>query len=494
VASKPFAENRILAEVMKQLIEARTELDVRLEDGLGGTLLIFAALRQGDVDLYPEYTGTGWAVVLEQDEVAGDPLRTFSSVAAEYERRFDLRWLAPFGFSNSYALAVRGDVAERLDLHTVSDLVPHAPGLRGGVSHEFLERDDGWPGLEDTYGLRLAELRGMEHGLAFKALDAGEIDLIDAWTTDGKLLRYDVRVLEDDRGFWPPYHCAPLIRGDTLRAHPELQGILGELAWRLPERRMQALNAQVEIEGRSFRDVARQFLADEGLVAEGDLAEVGGAAPGERRGSLGEFVKARLGITLRLTGEHLMLTLGAVFAAMLISLPLGIALVRRPRTAQVVLAVAGVLQTIPGLALLAFMIPLLGLGLDAAYAALIVYAILPILRNTYTGLTGVDPELIEAATGMGLHPRQVLWRVELPLALRTIMAGIRTSTVITLGVATLAAFIGAGGLGEPIVTGLQLDDTRLVLAGAVPAALLAIVADVVLERVERRLTPGPRRG
>jgi osmoprotectant transport system permease protein len=155
-----------------------------------------------------------------------------------------------------------------------------------------------------------------------------------------------------------------------------------------------------------------------------------------------------------------------------------------------VLGVAGVIQTVPGLALLAFMIPVLGLGLDAALTALFLYAVLPILRNTYAGIREVDGDLVEAARGMGLTSRQVLLRVELPLATRTIMAGIRTSTVITIGVATLAAFIGAGGLGEPIVTGLQLNDARLVLAGAVPAALLAILADVVLERLERRLARG----
>lgn len=491
IGSKAFAENRILAQLMGQLIEARTDIPVRMADGLGGTLIVFAALREGEIDLYPEYTGTGWAVVLERSDAATDPLRTYLTVAREYERRFDIRWLRPFGFSNSYALAVRTPVAERLGLKRVSDLLPVAGELRAGVSHEFLSRDDGWPGMAAAYGLAIGDLRGMEHGLAFEAIASGQLDLIDAWTTDGKLLRYDVRLLEDDLHFWPPYDCAPIVRADALERFPELADVLDLLAFRLPAERMQQLNHRVEVEGVSFRDAAREFLLAEGLLdAQRDPAATGFAA-GERRGDLLAFVRGRLTETLELAGEHLALTLAAVLAAVLLAVPLGVLLTRAPRLAAPVLGLAGVVQTVPSLALLAFMLPLLGLGVASALAALFLYALLPILRNTYTGIHGVDPTLVDAARGMGLSPLQVLTRVELPLATRTIMAGIRTATVISIGVATLAAFVGAGGLGEPIVTGLQLNDTRLVMSGALPAALLAIVVDQLLERVERRLT---RRG
>lgn len=496
IGSKPFPENRILAEIMAQLLRHRTDHPVELRDGLGGTLVAFTALKAGEIDLYPEYTGTGWAVVLAEEEPARDPLRTYVHVAREYERRFDIHWLEPFGFSNSYALAVRRPLADELGLASVSDLVPHAGSLRVGVSHEFLERPDGWPGLATTYGLEVADLRGMEHGLAFEALAEHELDVVDAWTTDGKLQRFDVTVLEDDLHYWPPYHCAPIVRRDLLERAPEVEDVLGLLALRLSDERMQQLNALVELDGRSFRDVARSFLVEEGLIspdqAAADAKADAGHAPGERRGDLLEFMGGRLGITLQLVLEHLLLTLGAVLSAVLFAVPLGVLLSRRRALAGPVLAAAGVIQTIPSLALLAFMIPLLGLGLDAAHAALFLYALLPILRNTYTGMRSLDPELLEAATGMGLSPRQVLRHVELPLALPTIMAGIRTATVITIGVATLAAFIGAGGLGEPIVTGLQLNDTRLVLAGAIPAALLAILADALLGALERRMTAGHR--
>ncbi|MHC5211899.1 MAG: glycine betaine ABC transporter substrate-binding protein [Planctomycetota bacterium] len=496
VGSKSFTENRILAHVIGLLVEDRLGVEVSMRDGLGGTLVAFEALRAGEIDVYPEYTGTGWAVVLKEAERASDPLRTYLHVAREYERLYAIRWMPPFGFNNGYALAVREDVAERYGLLRVSDLAAHAGQLKGGVSHEFLNREDGWPGLSAAYGLELADLRGMEHGLAFEAIDAGEIDVIDAYTTDGKLLRYDVRVLLDDRGFWPPYQCAPIVRVDALARYPGLAEVMDELAFTLPDARMQRLNYEVEVEDRSFRDVARRFLVDEGLLEEAGPAAGKRPSAGDRRGDLLAFVKGRLPATLDLTLQHLLLTALSVLGAVLLAVPLGILLTRRPGLAAPVLGAAGVIQTVPSLALIAFMIPVLGLGLDAALAALFLYALLPILRNTYTGIREVDADLTEAARGMGLHPHQVLLRVELPLATRTIMAGIRTATVITIGVATLAAFIGAGGLGEPIVTGLQLNDTRLVLAGAVPAALLAILADLLLEWVERRLTPGggaPRR-
>jgi osmoprotectant transport system permease protein len=189
--------------------------------------------------------------------------------------------------------------------------------------------------------------------------------------------------------------------------------------------------------------------------------------------------------------QHMWLTAMAVLLAIAVAVPLGIYLTRNERLSPGVLAAAGVVQTVPSLALLAFMIPIPGLGLGArsAIAALFLYAVLPIIRNTYTAIKEVDADLLEAARGMGLKSGQILRRVELPLATRTIMAGIRTATVISIGIATLAAFIGAGGYGDPILTGLQLNDVPLILSGAIPAALLALVVDFILARVENRLVP-----
>jgi len=489
IGSKNFTESRILGEMLTLLVEEHTELEVEHRSGLGGTLVCFAALQSGEIDLYPEYTGTGWSIVLKEPGRISDPLRAFLHVETRYRQLYDIEWLRPFGLNNTYALAMREDLAAELDVETISDLVPHGPRLEAGFSIEFINREDGWPGLGPYYELELGQVRSLEHGLAYEAIANGAIDLVDAYSTDGKLLRYRLRVLEDDRGFFPPYNAAPIVRGETLRAHPGLRDALDRLAFRIPDERMMTLNYAVEEEGRGFRDVAREFLASEGLIGEG----AGGDArdPTSGRGSFVEFMRGRMGETMRLGWQHLQLTIAAVLLAVAVAVPLGIAIARSHYGERLALGTAGVVQTIPSLALLAFMIAIPGLGLSvrSAIVALFLYAVLPILRNTHTGLNDVDAELLDAATGLGLTPRQILFRVQLPLATRTIMAGVRTATVISIGIATLAAFIGAGGLGEPIVTGLYLNDTWLILSGAIPAALLALAADALLGRVEHWLTP-----
>jgi osmoprotectant transport system permease protein len=488
IGSKNFTESRILGEMLALLIEAQTGLPVEHRSSLGGTLVCFAALQSGEIDLYPEYTGTAWSIVLKEPGRISDPLRTFLDVQTRYRDRYGIEWLRPFGFNNTYALAMREDRAEALGVRSISDVLPHASSLRAGFSIEFMNREDGWPGLGPFYGLELGEVRALEHGLAYEAIADGAIDLVDAYSTDGKLLRYSLRVLDDDRGFFPPYTAAPIVRADTLGTHPELREVLDQLAFRIADDAMTRLNYEVEEGGRGFNEVARQFLVSEGLLDESAQLRTDGTAG---RGSFLSFLASRWRDTLRLGWQHIQLTLAAVALAVLLAVPLGIVVGRSRLGERIALGAAGAIQTIPSLALLAFMIAIPGLGLSArsAIVALFLYAVLPILRNTHTGLRNVDPELIDAAKGIGLTDRQVLFRVRLPLATRTIMAGIRTATVISIGVATLAAFIGAGGLGEPIVTGLYLNDTWLILSGAIPAALLALAVDHGLGRVERWLTP-----
>jgi len=488
IGSKNFAENRLLAEVMAQLIEAHTDIRVERRINLGGTAVVFSALRSGDLDLYPEYTGTAWTIHLKIAERVNSSLQAYLHVADEFQRKYQLTWLQPFGFSNSYALAMDEGRANELGVRTISDLKQHEGRVRAGVSHEFLSREDGYPGLATAYGLRIGDLRGMEHGLAYEAIRSRRIDLVDTWTTDGKLLRYNIRILTDDKNFFPPYDCAPLISNTALEKYPELRDLLNRLAFRIDGQKMQQLNYRVEQEGGSFKEVAADFLRSEGLLGAGQ--ERARFTSSRDEGFLA-FLWARRIRTLQLVGEHLWITAIAVLLAIAFAVPLGVLLTRRPLLAPPVLGAAGVIQTVPSLALLAFMIPLPGLGLGArsAIAALFLYALLPIVRNTFAGMKEVDTDLIEAARGMGLKDHQILFRVELPLATRTIMAGIRTSTVISIGVATLAAFIGAGGLGDPIVTGLQLNDSNLILSGAVPAALLALIADFILGFAERSLVP-----
>ena len=485
VGSKAFAESRILAEMLAILAEDQG-LRVERRSGLGGTLICWNALIAGEIDAYPEYGGTAWAVILKEKGRPRGELETFVRVRARCLREHAVRWLAPFGFDNGYAIAMRPERARELGISKLSDLERHAASLNAGVSLEFLKREDGWPGLVKAYGIGKLEVRGLEHGLSYPALMAGEIDLLDAYATDGKLERYKLTVLEDDRRFFPPYHAAPAVREATLRKYPKLETSWLRLAYRIDDATMRSLNYAVEVDKRDFAAVAREYLQSQGLLASG-----------AKRGSQSQDLRAQGFVallvsrpTLGRVAEHIGLTLAAVLLACLIAIPLGIACSRRRRLATFVLGFAGIVQTIPSLALLAFLIPIpvFGLGVRSAIFALFLYALLPIVRNTFTGIRGVRPELVDAARGLGLTDRQLLQHVELPLASRTILAGIRTATVISIGVATLAAFIGAGGLGEPILTGLQLADPALILSGALPAAALALGADFVLGRFERRLS------
>jgi len=488
VGSKNFTEGAILGEIMTRLLQERTELDVVHRSGLGGTLIVFEALRSGEIDLYPEYTGTGWSTILGRTDQIESRLEAFLTVQREFREQYDMAWLSPFGLNNTYTLAMDPDRAEALGVRTISDLVERGEEVRASFSLEFLNRADGWLGLQSFYGLRLGDVRGMEHALAYEAVQTDAIDLIDAYSTDGKLLRFGLRVLEDDRGFFPPYNGAPLVREDVLQRHPEIRGLLEELAFRLPNERIMALNDAVETGAVSVEEVATTFLREEGLI-EGTPARV--STTGDRDQGFLAFFFSRWRETLRLSLEHLQLTGFAVLLAVLLGVPLGIWITKHRWAERFGLGAAGAIQTVPSLALLAFMIAIPGLGLSArsAIVALFLYALLPILRNTFTGIEGVDPQLVDAARGLGLTERQILTKVRLPIATRTILAGVRTATVISIGVATLAAFIGAGGLGEPIVTGLYLNDVRLIMAGALPATLLALFTDFLLGRLEKALTP-----
>lgn len=489
VGSKDFTESHVLAELLAQTVAAHTDLKVEVEAGLGGTMTCLQALRSGAIDAYAEYTGTGWAVVLGQEGVPGGALQTYWRVQQLCREREDLEWLAPFGFANGYALAMREGQAQELGVRTLSDLARHAGVLRAAFSIEFHERADGWPGLRDRYGLRFGEVRTIEHALAYQAVEASTVDVVDVYTTDGRLQGLPLRVLVDDLQFFPPYDAAPVVRGATLRAHPEVRAALGRLAFALRDTDMIALNHRAEQSGGRVAAVVAAWLAERGLLG-GGADQVQDLRPQ----SLVGFVQSRAGALLARCLEHLLLALTAVLLATACGVPLAVAVRHRPRAERLLLGFAGVMQTVPSLALLAFLVAIPGLGLSvrSAVLALFLYALLPIVRNTLAGLRSVPAELLETAAAIGLDARQSLRRVQLPLALPTIAAGVRIATVTSLGVATLAAFLGAGGLGEPILQGLYLADVRLVLLGAVPAAGLTLLVDAWLGRLTRRLSPGPR--
>ena len=470
VGSKRFTESYVLGEIVRETLQ-RQGVAAQHKQGLGNTGILEAALASGAVDVYPEYTGT---IVRELLKRAPDPAHPNPSLAElnQWLAPRGLKAAFPLGFNNTYALAMLESRAEALHVERISDLLrPEAAGLKLGFSHEFLERADGWPALKAAYKLPFAAPAGLDHGLAYDAVKDGRVDLIDIYSTDAKVGRYKLRVLKDDLGFFPRYDAVLLMRA-AVDAAP-----LKRLEGAIDAQAMIALNAQVELDGASFTEVAKRFV--DGRT---------GSSTGPRRSFwqrlfAPDFAQRAL--------QHLLLVFGSLAAAIAVGVPIGIAAWRWPRLSAWLLGGVAVLQTVPSLALLAFLIALVGgIGFVPAVIALFLYALLPIVRNTHAGLAGVSSGLTQAAASLGLTRTQRLRHVQLPLALPTVLAGVKTAAVINVGTATVAAFIGAGGFGERIVAGLAVNDSAAMLAGALPAAVLALLVQAAFDLVERRLVRG----
>lgn len=473
VGSKRFTESYILAEIAATLLRAGGDAEVSHAQGLGGTAVTYRALEEGSIDLYPEYTGTIVEAILHN----GGPSDVPALRRALADKHIGVS--APLGFNNTYALAVPRKLAEARGLKTITDLAK-ASDLRIGLSTEFLGRSDGWPGLSARYGLAPERASGMDHGLAYEAMQRGAIDVTDVYSTDAAIKRFDLQVLTDDRRFFPAYEAVFLYREDLASRAPQAFAKLRELDGRIDEPAMIELNSQAEIDGRTFLSVAEAF--------EQGRLRGGAAAPGtleQRRGLFRGMLEV-----IRTEGpRHLGLSLGALLLSVLIGVPLGIAATRTRLLSRIILPLTSVVQTIPSLALLCFFIPLLGTGPLPALVALFLYGLLPIARNTAAGIEGISSPLLESAEALGLPARAQLLTIQLPLASRTILAGIKTCAVINVGTATLAAFIGAGGFGAPISTGLNLNDTTMILQGALPAAGLALIAEALFGLLDRVLIP-----
>ncbi|MCA9472755.1 MAG: ABC transporter permease subunit [Nitrospira sp.] len=484
VGSKNFMENRLLAEIFAQLIEAKTDIRVERRLGLAGTQVAFEALKTGAIDLYPEYTGTGLVSILKQAP-AKSARDTLNRVRVEFLSRWNLVWISPLGFENSYALAVPRTRAKQLKLRTISDLAKIAPTLKAGLGYEFVQRPDGIPGLRQTYGLAFKEIVTMQQTMKYQAANTGEVDVLDVYTTDGRLAVYDFTVLEDDRRFFPPYEAAALIREETLTRYPRVGVILSLLTDALDTKLMQSLNLRIQEKGDTVERVAHDALEAIGLFKPQPTA----ASDNSRDTNMFHYLLEHRQTLATHTLEHLRLAGMGLSLGILLAVPLGLLLERQRSIAEPLIRLIGTTQTIPSIALLAFMIPFFGVGMLPAIMALWLYSLYPILRNTYSGLRDAAPSAVEAARALGMTDWQILTWVRLPLSAPVIMAGIRTSAVITVGTATLAAFIGAGGLGVPIVSGLQLANTTLILSGALPAALLALIVDGLLSLLERWIKP-----
>lgn len=463
IGSKAFLESEVLGEVGRELLQARG-VPAEHRRALGGTRVLWEALAKGDLDAYPDYTGT-----IARELLNGAVPPDVPSLRAALARQ-GVGVTGSLGFEDTYALGVRSEVARRLGLVRISDLARH-PELRLGLTHEFLDRADGWPALRRGYGLSPREVRGLDHDLAYRALAAGQIDVTDLYSTDAEIRRQGLVVLADDRHVFPEYQAVFLYRLALAERAPAAIEALRALEGAIPAAAMIDLNARVQLERVPVERVAADFLR----------ARLGVAAAGAAEG-----LAARLRDR---TEEHLALVAAALALALLLALPLGVWAAQRPAAGRVVLTVVGLVQTVPSLALLVFMIPLLGIGTGPAIAALALYSLLPIVRNTHAGLTGIAPELLESARSLGLSSWARLRRVELPLAAPAILAGVKTAAVIAVGTATLGALVGAGGFGQPILTGIRLASVPVILEGAIPAAVLALAVQALFDALERVLVP-----
>jgi osmoprotectant transport system permease protein len=463
VGSKSFTESHILAELVR-LLAIDAGADAEHIERMGDTSKTWNGLTTGALDVYPEYTGTLLKEIFAGKKLAPGQLR------AELDRH-GIAMSRSLGFSNNYALGMKEAKAERLEITKVSELADH-PELQLGVSHAFLERGDGWRGLKAKYGLKFQTPQGMEHSLAYKALDGGTVDVIDVYTTDAEIGRYDVRVLEDDRNFFPPYDAVLLYRKDLEERAPALVRAIRRLEGKIDNTAMQHMNDRAIFDKVPEVRVAADYLQDEldiGVQVE---------------------IETMWGRLWRMTLQHLLLVLGSLVPAILVAVPLGVVAARRPLLGQIILGLVSVVQTFPALALLTVLIVVLRqVGTAPALVALFVYSLLPIVRNTVTGLQDVPLSVRESAEALGLSWWDQLTLVEMPMASRSILAGIKTAAVINVGFATLGGLVGAGGYGQAIMAGLDKSDTQLLLLGAVPAVLMALAVQGLFDLSEPFVVP-----
>jgi osmoprotectant transport system permease protein len=460
IGSKKFTESYVLGEITKRTL-SEAGIPVEFRQGMGGTIIVWQALRTNQIDVYPDYTGTIVQEILKRS----DPMQADS--LADELRKSGIGMTKPLGFNNTYAFVMRRDRATALGIRTISDLQTH-PELKFGFTHEFLNRQDGWQPLTAVYRLNPANVIGIDHSLGYDALRNGAIDVMDAYSTDAKIAEYDLFLLEDDQKFFPRYDAVFLYRLSLdERVVARLRGLEGKI----DDAKMRRINAEAE-RTKNYAQAASLFFDS-----------TTGSTP-----NFGETFWHKLA---RWTTRHLELAGLSLLLSIIVGVPLGIWASRGGAIGHVILGFTSIVQTIPSLALLALLVPLpfFGISVRTAIAALFLYGLLPIVRNTATGLQDIPRALRESATALGLSSRARLWQIYLPMASRSILAGIKTSAVINVGTATLAALIGAGGLGEPILSGLDLNDHATILQGAIPAAILALLVQWLFDLLDRVLIP-----
>ncbi len=463
IGSKKFTESVILGELATSLGRTVSPRVIHIRE-LGGTRILWNALVRGEIDLYPEYTGTIIQEILAQQRI--DNIHQLNSVLEEY----NIKMSKPLGFNNSYALGMKVELANKLKINNISDLQKH-PELKFGFTNEFMDRGDGWPSLQQFYKLPQRNVRGLDHDLAYRGIESGAIDVIDLYSTDAEIEYYHLKALIDNLNFFSEYKAVILYRFDLTHRVPEVLKSILKLENTLTEQKMIEMNCMVKIKGLSENQVAAEFLEEKFSIP----SQI------DQNNFIDRLIKN--------TFDHLVLVFISLSGAIFISIPLGIIAFYDKRIGQIILGITGIIQTIPSLALIVFMIPLLGIGAKPAIVALFLYSLLPIVRNTYSGLNDISNPLRESAFVLGLSALSRLKLIEIPLASRSILAGIKTSAVINIGTATLGALIGAGGYGQPILTGIRLDNVGLILEGAIPAALLALITQATFELFDRLFVP-----
>ncbi len=478
IGSKLFSESYILAEMIAVILEEKYDLKVDRKISLGGTKINFEALNGRSIDIYPDYTGTGYVMILKRKDI-GTPEEVYKKVSTIFKNDYGIIWSKPLGFNNTYALAIRSDDPRLSVFNKISEISPISNQFRIAAAYEFMEREDGYQNFAKTYELKFKpiNIKSVEAGLMYNAIKSQEVDFIVAYSTDGRIKANNLKLLEDDRRFFPPYSAAYLTTKEAIEEFPEILEAFKILEGTIDENTMAALNYEVDELKRDSRIVATNFLIRRGIISGEETSSK------DQKSFLG-FMKAKKTYFQKILGEHILLTLVALFIAIIIAIPLGIAMTRYKFLAKTLFPIVNTVQTIPSLALLGFLVPFLGIGFTPAVFALFLYSLLPLVRNTYEGIKGVDRKFVEVSRGIGLTPLQILVKVEIPLALPIILAGLRTAAVIVVGTATLAALVGAGGLGDPIFRGVATVNSNLIFLGAIPSAVLAIIMDKLIGFIE----------
>lgn len=469
IGSKSFTESVLLGEMLR-VLAAQTGVPAEHRSELGGTQILWQALCNGEIDAYVEYSGT-----LSEEILAGENIVRLSRIA-ERIGGSGVSMTGPIGFNNTYALGMQHKKAQSLGIRKISDLRNH-PEFQLGFSDEFVERSDGWFGLKAKYKLPQESVRGLDHALAYRGVWTGSIDVVDLYSTDPEIISFELQVLEDDLAYFPLYEAVVLYRSELESTHPAVVEAFRKMEGLIDSSTMAALNKESRIDRKPEAAIAARFLHDN--------VDATIALPDPNASRLRRQLKRFLTNSI----EHLFLVGISLTLAIVVSIPLGITAYRFPQWGGWILGVVGIIQTIPSMALLVFMIPLLGLGAKPAILALFLYSLLPIVRSTHTGLAGLPQSIHESALALGLPSGARLRLIELPLATQSIISGIKTSAVINVGTATIGALIGAGGYGQPIITGIRLADFWLILQGAVPAAVLALLVQAVFSWAERALVP-----